>query len=71
MRPLTLIVGAQAGDMESANRMKIIHNDEITHVARGKNGFAICMICGFGSIQSMVRKQFIGLLKPSFNEEDR
>ena len=65
----------QAGDEESAERLDVIHADEIGHVARGQRWFRfLCEGAGMDSYEvfgRVVRAHFRGDLKPPFNEEDR
>lgn len=64
-----------AGDDDSANRLQIIHDDEITHVAAGKRWFDwLCAQRGLDPIDTwrdLVRANFRGMLKPPFNEDSR
>ncbi len=63
------------GDDDSANRLQIIHDDEITHVAAGKRWFD--WLCGQKGLdpaetwRDLVRTHFKGMLKPPFNEVSR
>ncbi|WP_425403474.1 ferritin-like domain-containing protein [Hwanghaeella sp.] len=64
-----------AGDDDSADRLQIIHDDEITHVAAGKRWFD--WLCGERGLdpaetwRELVRTNFRGMLKPPFNEDSR
>lgn len=64
-----------AGDDDSADRLQIIHDDEITHVAAGKRWFDwLCLERGRNPAetwQDLVRANFRGMLKPPFNEDSR
>jgi len=64
-----------AGDLESAEALQIIHDDEIGHVAVGKRWFDY--LCAEQSLDpkptwhELVRKYFKGGIKPPFNTESR
>ncbi|WP_169544965.1 ferritin-like domain-containing protein [Sneathiella aquimaris] len=66
---------AKIGDMESADILQIILEEEIGHVATGNRWFQF--MCRKTNLdpkeywQKTVRKNFKGLLKPPFNEEAR
>ena len=63
------------GDDDSADRLQIIHDDEITHVAAGKRWFDwLCGRQGLDPVETwrdLVRTHFRGMLKPPFNEVSR
>lgn len=63
------------GDDDSADRLQIIHDDEITHVAAGKRWFDwLCNERGLDPAETwkdLVRANFKGLVKPPFNEDSR
>jgi len=63
------------GDEKTAAFLKIIHDDEITHVRAGTVWFeAWCAHHGKDveeTWQELVRTYFHGVLKPPFNEEKR
>jgi uncharacterized ferritin-like protein (DUF455 family) len=64
-----------AGDTESADILRIIHDDEIGHVAAGRRWFdALCEVRELDPAETwreLVRKHFKGGLKPPFNAESR
>ncbi len=64
-----------AEDPESAALLRIIHDDEITHVAAGTRWFKyLCTIEGSNPVdrwQDLVRTYFKGDLKPPFNDDSR
>jgi len=64
-----------AGDEESAAVLQIIYDDEIGHVAAGRQWYAaVCRRAGLDETQTFhekVRQYFHGLLKPPFNREGR
>jgi uncharacterized ferritin-like protein (DUF455 family) len=63
------------GDKKTASMLKIIHDDEITHVRAGTVWFEAW--CNHKKLdieshwQSLVRKYFNGTLKPPFNHPSR
>lgn len=63
------------GDVESAEALAIIHDDEITHVASGRRWFDyLCRQRGLEpetTFHDLVRSRFRGQLKPPFNDEAR
>ncbi|POW17988.1 hypothetical protein PSTT_00211 [Puccinia striiformis] len=66
-----------AGDLETAKSLEIIHTDEVTHVAAGHRW--LCYICNnsvpktapVAVFRKEVETHFFGKLKPPFNVEDR
>jgi len=66
-----------AGDVETAQSLEIIHADEVTHVAAGHRW--LCYICNNSVpktapvtvFRKEVETHFFGKLKPPFNVEDR
>lgn len=64
-----------AGDDDSADRLQIIHDDEITHVAAGKRWFDwLCRERRLDPAETwrdLVQNNFRGMLKPPFNEDSR
>ncbi|OAV94792.1 hypothetical protein PTTG_11783 [Puccinia triticina 1-1 BBBD Race 1] len=66
-----------AGDLETARSLEIIHADEVTHVAAGHRW--LCYICNNSVpktapvtvFRNEVKTHFFGKLKPPFNVEDR
>ncbi|PLW52549.1 hypothetical protein PCANC_07699 [Puccinia coronata f. sp. avenae] len=66
-----------AGDLETAQSLEIIHADEVTHVAAGHRW--LCHICNNSVpktapvtvFRKEVEVHFFGKLKPPFNVEDR
>lgn len=64
-----------AGDDASADRLRIIHDDEINHVAAGKRWFDwLCRerrLDPATTWREIVRSNFRGMLKPPFNEDSR
>ncbi|PRP76983.1 hypothetical protein PROFUN_14717 [Planoprotostelium fungivorum] len=77
VNPATIAKFERAKDEESVKTLKIIHDDEITHVGAGHKWFAwmcensVPPIDKVEHFQALVRKYFRGPLKPPFNEEDR
>ncbi|KAI2631216.1 hypothetical protein GGS21DRAFT_540052 [Xylaria nigripes] len=75
VNPLTIEKFRVAGDMESADVMTIIHNDEITHVTTGHRWLTwICRHEGTDPVQvfrTNVRKHFRGAVKGPFNTDAR
>ncbi|KAJ3076629.1 hypothetical protein HDU98_001638 [Podochytrium sp. JEL0797] len=75
VNPQTISRFEAAGDMESVEKLTIIHEDEVTHVAAGQRWFSwICErehLEKYSTFHALVRRDFRGLLKPPFNEEDR
>ncbi|ORY42201.1 DUF455-domain-containing protein [Rhizoclosmatium globosum] len=75
VNPQTIARFENAGDVESVEKLKEIHEDEVTHVGAGQRWFAwICEVEGrekYATFHQLVRDNFHGLLKPPFNEEDR
>lgn len=67
----------EAGDVQTAESLEIIHADEVTHVAAGHRW--LCYICSNSSpkvepvtvFRREVEAHFFGRLKPPFNVEDR
>ncbi len=61
----------KAGDMDSAHSLKIIYNEEISHVFAGQKWFNyLCQkenINPEQSFQKLVRRYFKGRIKPPFN----
>ena len=72
-----MIAGArQVGDEESAQVLQIIHDDEISHVAFGRQWFGwVCEQRGVSDAgvhwQALVRQFFDGPLRPPFNVPSR
>lgn len=66
---------ADAGDLESADVLRLIYRDEQRHVAAGVRWFAhLCAVRGIDGEQTfhaLVRQYFRGALKPPFNTEAR
>lgn len=66
---------ADAGDLESADTLRLIYRDEQQHVAAGVRWFAhLCAargIDGKRAFHALVRQYFRGALKPPFNTEAR
>ncbi|MGB3808990.1 MAG: ferritin-like domain-containing protein [Parvibaculum sp.] len=64
-----------AGDLESADVLRMIYSEEQQHVGAGARWFTY--LCDEGEISpaetfhALVRKHFRGLLKPPFNDEAR
>jgi len=75
VNPSTIAKFDRCGDAASAATLRVIHNDEIGHVARGQRWFRV--LCeGYGwdayaVFGRVVRAHFRGDLKPPFNEVDR
>lgn len=65
----------KVGDVESAAILHRLYEDEIGHVAVGARWFArLCRARGLdpaATFQDRVRRNFIGALKPPFNQEAR
>ncbi len=65
----------RAGDTDSAAALRIIHKEEVGHVAIGQRWFThIAATRGLepaATFQSLVRKHYKGRLKPPFNKESR
>ena len=64
-----------AGDSRSAEILRIIHDDEITHVAAGARWFRhLCERRGLDPAETygaLVRRHFKGQIKPPFNTASR
>lgn len=64
-----------AGDTESAAVLRIIHDDEIGHVAVGRRWFEhVCATDGHEPVatyHTLVRRHFRGAIKPPFNRASR
>ncbi|KAJ3313515.1 hypothetical protein HDU76_002626 [Blyttiomyces sp. JEL0837] len=75
VNPGTIAKFERANDDASVEKLKIIHNDEVTHVATGQKWFAwACEKEGkdrYATFHALVKQFFRGLLKPPFNDEDR
>lgn len=75
VNPKTIEKFVKAKDMDSVEKLKIIHEDEVGHVATGQKWFTwICEKRGFDKYSTfwkIVRERFRGQLKPPFNEQDR
>ncbi|KAI9337595.1 hypothetical protein DFJ73DRAFT_590696 [Zopfochytrium polystomum] len=65
----------RAGDAESVEKLVVIHNDEVTHVATGQKWFRWCCeelgLDRYEAFHEAVRRLFHGTLKPPFNDADR
>lgn len=65
----------KADDQASAEILRVIHRDEITHVAIGHKWFKwACQISGaepVATFQTLVRRYYKGTLKAPFNRESR
>ncbi len=65
----------RAGDIESADALRIIYRDEVGHVAIGKRWFDhVCVERGIDPLatwRQLVAERFTGALKPPFNDEAR
>ena len=63
------------GDVESAEILQVIHDDEITHVAAGRRWFDwLCQQTGSdpeATWQDLVRRYFSGVLRRPFNVRSR
>ncbi len=64
------------GDLKSVELLKVIHSDEITHVAAGQKWFSHFVGCHeridkYEVFHTIVKRYFWGYLKPPFNEHDR
>ncbi|KAI9193662.1 uncharacterized protein BJ171DRAFT_524746 [Polychytrium aggregatum] len=75
VNPQTISKFAKAGDSQSVEKLEIIHQDEITHVACGQRWFtwitALQGVDRYETFHGIVRDHFRGPLKPPFNQEDR
>jgi len=75
VNPNTITKFEKANDLETSRILKIIHQEEISHVFCGHKWFSYCCeVAGIDKIahfQKIVRALFRGPLKPPFNEEDR
>ncbi|KAI8897908.1 hypothetical protein BC833DRAFT_591782 [Globomyces pollinis-pini] len=75
VNPNTIEKFRKAGDMESVEKLSIIHRDEITHVAAGQRWFSwVCAVTEedrYERFHDIVKNLFFGPLRPPFNEEDR
>lgn len=77
VNPNTIIKMSKAGDEESTRTLRVIHEDELTHVAIGHR--ALCLLCGMTDppldpvvvFRQEVKKHFVGRLKGPFNVDDR
>ncbi|WP_417318159.1 ferritin-like domain-containing protein [Emcibacter sp.] len=63
------------GDSKSASALKVIYDEEISHVAKGQKWFSwLCEQKGWNGqekYQELVKKYFSGKLKPPFNKKAR
>jgi uncharacterized ferritin-like protein (DUF455 family) len=75
VNPATIAKFKKAGDIESTEKLLLIHRDEITHVAAGQRWFSyICDLQGidkYEKFHDIVGNLFFGPLRPPFNEKDR
>ncbi|KAI8905228.1 hypothetical protein EDD86DRAFT_258373 [Gorgonomyces haynaldii] len=75
VNPSTIKKFQNQKDTETVAHLERIHNDEITHVAKGQKWFSwICSITKqdrYPLFHDLVRKHFRGYLKPPFNAHDR
>jgi uncharacterized ferritin-like protein (DUF455 family) len=73
--PAMIVNLERAGDRESADLLRIIHEDEIVHVAAGRRWFEhCCAAAGQDPVptwQALVKRHFKGGLKKPFNRESR
>jgi uncharacterized ferritin-like protein (DUF455 family) len=75
VNPATIRKFHKQGDLKTAEILQVIHDDEVTHVARGEKWFTrLCRDYGIARVprfHSLVKQHFRGPLKPPFNAEDR
>lgn len=75
VNPATIGKFRRQGDSKTAAILQQIHDDEVTHVARGQKWFSwLCakhVIDRIERFHSLVKRYFRGPLKPPFNAADR
>ncbi|KAI9034602.1 hypothetical protein DFJ74DRAFT_649983 [Hyaloraphidium curvatum] len=75
VNPGTISKFAAAGDAASAAMLKVIHEDEVTHVAAGVRWFeAACKARGLDPVaefRGVLDRQRNGRIRPPYNEADR